>query len=406
MPIKNFFPYTYILAWVFLSFLPYIYYSTKAYAALLFFLAIFSAAYSVYYIASYKILSFFLFLFCFVAFLSIYGIELVFLGDEIFHKYGNYFIEKNRYILWLFNSMLTVVPIYVFTCKGLLNERIMKYLFFIMFGAAILAFHVTYQQMLIEAALLKSRQEEFTITAVYILLSLLPFVLLFKKNVLLQFVLLVVFFIFFILSAKRGAILLGTIGILFIIWGIISNYSIKKKFAVFIISLIVLLFLYKFTMYQLDASSYLASRFQDTLEGNSSHRDVFIKTALEYMENNYSIKALLFGIGAQGSLVANESFIHNDWVAILLEQGIVGLLLYLLFWIGFFYTWIKSWYRSKESFIAIGTLVVIGFGKTLFSMFYLPIGEGVIISSGFFAIALGYYLGKTFPQRAANEQIE
>jgi hypothetical protein len=41
-------------------------------------------------------------------------------------------------------------------------------------------------------------------------------------------------------------------------------------------------------------------------------------------------------------------------------------------------------------------LVIIGFGKSLFSMFYLPVTEIMIVSAGFYSIALGYFLGKNF----------
>lgn len=403
MRLVSVFPYAYIVAWMLLAFLPYVYYSTKAYVALQFFLAIFAFSYTVYFVANYKLIPYFKFLLLFVGILAIYGIVLIFVGDVVICRMGNYVIENNRYILWLFNSMLTVVPIYIFTCKGVLNDRVMRILFFIMLAASLLAFHVTYQQMLIEAALIDSHQEEFTITAVYILLSILPLVLLFRKHISLQFILLCVFFFFFIMSAKRGVILLGSISILVLLWGILSNYSIKKKTIFFLLSLVILAVLYKFTMHQLETSVYLASRYQDTLEGYSSQRDVYLTTIFEYMENNYSIRSFLFGIGAQGTLSVNISWAHNDWVAILLEHGIVGLLPYVAFWISFIYTWIKSWSRSRESFVVIGALVIIGFGKTLFSMFYLPIAEGVIISSGFYAIALGYYLGKTFPQYSSEE---
>ena len=156
-------------------------------------------------------------------------------------------------------------------------------------------------------------------------------------------------------------------------------------------------------MHQLETSAYLAGRYQDTLEGYSSQRDVYLTTIFNYMEDNFSIRSFFFGIGAQGTLLVNVSFAHNDWVAILLEQGVIGLLTYVLFWIGFVYSWIKSWNHSKESFVVIGSLIIIGFGKTFFSMFYLPVAEDVIIASGFYSIVLGYYLGKTFPQHSIED---
>lgn len=402
MRLVSMFPYVYIFLWIILSFLPFVYYSTKAYVALLFFFAISAMVYTIYFIGNYKLMPYFKCLFIFVALLSIYGLHLIFLGDDIFWKYANFAIPQNRYILWLLISMLSVVPIYIYTCRGELKEREMKILFFVMLASCIFAFFKTQEQMLLEAALLGSKQDEFTITVVYSFLSILPLVCLFRKNVLLQFVLLLIFFVFFILSAKRGAILLGAISVIFIIWGVLSNYSIKKKTVLFFISLAFLAGLFQFTLYQIENSPYLLLRYEDTMDGYSSHRDVFIKIILDYIDKNFSVKSFLFGFGAQKTLSVNISFAHNDWVAILLEQGVIGVLAYLLFWIGFTYTWLKS-KSNKESFVVIGSMVIIGFGKTLFSMFYLPVTEIMIISSGFYSITLGYYLGITYPMQSFSE---
>ena len=198
MRLVSMFPYVYIFLWIILSFLPFVYYSTKAYVALLFFFAISAMVYTIYFIGNYKLMPYFKCLFIFVALLSIYGLHLIFLGDDIFWKYANFAIPQNRYILWLLISMLSVVPIYIYTCRGELKEREMKILFFVMLVSCIFAFFKTQEQMLLEAALLGSKQDEFTITVVYSFLSILPLVCLFRKNVLLQFVLLLIFFVFFI----------------------------------------------------------------------------------------------------------------------------------------------------------------------------------------------------------------
>ena len=395
MRIVSTFPYIYIFTWIFLSFLPFVYYSTKVYIVLLFFLAFAALGYTCYFVANYKLIPFFKCTLLFVGILSIYGIGHYLVADDIFWPAGKIFVETNRYMLWLLISMLSVVPIYIFTCRGELTEKGMKILFFVMLISSIYAFNVSQQQMMAQAELLQTGEEEFTITVVYYFLSILPLVVLFKKNILLQFVLFSIFFAFFILSAKRGTILLGSICILFMMWGAFSKYSIKKKALFLTISLVFLLGLYEFTMYHFQNSPYFALRYRDTLNGYSSQRDVYFSTILEYMDNNFSIKSFLFGIGAQNTLKANVSFAHNDWLAIFLEQGVFGLLAYSLFWVGFIYTWIKSRCNS-DSFIVIGSLVIIGFGKSLFSMFYLPVTEIMIVSAGFYSIALGYFLGKNF----------
>ena len=395
MRIVSTFPYIYIFTWIFLSFLPFVYYSTKVYIVLLFFLAFAALGYTFYFVANYKLILFFKCTFVFVGILFIYGLGHYLVADDIFWPAGKIFVETNRYLLWLLISMLSVVPIYIFTCRGELTEKGMKILFFIMLVSSIYAFHISQQQMMIQAELLQTGEEEFTITVVYYFLSVLPLVILFKKNILLQFILFSVFFAFFILSAKRGTILLGSICILFMMWGLFSEYSIKKKILFIIVSSTFLLGLYEFTLYHFQNSPYFAIRYQDTLNGYSSQRGLLASSILEYMDNNFSIKSFLFGIGAQNTLNVTFSFAHNDWIAIFLEQGVLGLLAYALFWVSFIYTWIKLRY-NRDAFIVVGSLIIIGLGKSIFSMFYLPVTEIMIVSSGFYSIALGYFLGKNF----------
>lgn len=395
MRIVSTFPYIYLFTWIFLSFLPFVYYSTKVYIVLLFFLAFAALGYTIYYVVNYRLIPFFKCTLIFVGILSIYGIGHYIVGDSVFWPSGKIYIETNRYMLWLLISMLSVVPIYIFTCMGELTEKGLKILFFIMFISSIYAFNVSQQQMMLQAELLQTGEEEFTITVVYYFLSILPLVILFRKNILLQFVLFFVFFAFFILSAKRGAILLGSACILFMMWSFFSEYSVKKKALFITVSVLFLLGLYQFTLYHFQNSPYFAIRYQDTLNGYSSQRGLLASSILEYMDNNFSIKSFLFGIGAQNTLNVTFSFAHNDWIAIFLEQGVLGILAYTLFWLSFIYTWIKLRY-NRDAFIVVGSLIIIGFGKSIFSMFYLPVTEIMIVSSGFYSIVLGYFLGKNF----------
>ena len=395
MRIVSTFPYIYIFTWIFLSFLPFVYYSTKVYIVLLFFLAFAALGYTCYFVANYKLIPFFKCTLLFVGVLSVYGIGHFLVGDNVFWPSGKIYIETNRYMLWLLISMLSVIPIYIFTCRGELTEKGMKILFFVMLISSIYAFNVSQQQMMAQAQLLQTGEEEFTITVVYYFLSILPLVVLFKKKILLQFVLFFIFFAFFILSAKRGTILLGSMCILFMMWGLFSESSIKKKILFITVSSAFLLGLYEFTLYHFQNSPYFAIRYQDTLNGYSSQRGLLVSSILEYMDNNFSIKSFLFGIGAQNTLNVTFSFAHNDWIAIFLEQGVLGILAYTLFWLSFIYTWIKLRY-NRDAFIVVGSLIIIGLGKSIFSMFYLPVTEIMIVSSGFYSIALGYFLGKNF----------
>lgn len=390
------FPTLYLFSWIFLAFLPFVYYSTKTYLALLFFFAFSALGYTIYAIGNIKLIPYFKSTIAFVSYLTIYGIYLIFFGDEVFWESCGIIVDRYRYLLWLFISMLSVFPVYTFTCKGYLTEKGMKILFLIMTVAGIFAYYKMNQQYLLMALVEGTEQEEFTITSIYILLSALPILVVFKRMSF-QFVMLCVYFIFFVLSAKRGAIFLGGACTLFFVWSVFAESTLKKKFLVLLMTAAVCVGLFEFVSYQLEKSPYLTLRYQQTLDGYSSRRDEYNEKLLNYVLNENPTRNFVLGIGAQGTLAVNDNFAHNDWIAVLLEQGIIGLFLYLIYWLCFIYAWIKSSY-NKESFVGIGLLIIIGFGKSIFSMYYLPATEIMIISSGFFSIGLGYFLGKAYPQ--------
>ena len=79
----------------------------------------------------------------------------------------------------------------------------MKTLFFIFFVISIYAFYGGLEQQMQYAALMNLDQDEYTVTSVYSFLSLLPLVVLFKERKFLQFILLGVMLVYFVMSAKR-----------------------------------------------------------------------------------------------------------------------------------------------------------------------------------------------------------
>lgn len=390
--------YVYFLVWIVLAVFSYIYNSNFIYEPLLIFLTGTALYYTYVAVTNYKLPLYFKGTLLFVFILSLYGIFLIIVGDEIYWQATGRILRKYLYILWLIPAMLSFVPVYIFTSRGLITEREMKILFLIFFVCGINSYYGGLEQQIAYAALMmEEEQEEFTVSSVYQLLSLLPLVILFKKHQILQFIFLGVIFIFLVLSAKRGAIILGGISASLLILSMFVESSLTKKISIFFVSIALFVAIYLFINHQMESSSYFASKVQRTFEGYTSGRDEYARHILDYYRNKSTTFQMFFGIGAQGTLVANESFAHNDWLAILLEQGIFGVYIYLLYWIAFAITWIKS-RVNFEAFVVIGLLLLIGLGKSVFSMYYLPISSEMMTSSCFFAMALGFYMAKAFPQ--------
>ena len=397
MPLYRAFPYLYFFCWIFLAIFQYIYNTNYLYEPLLIFFSVTALYYSFYAISNYKLPFYFKSLFLFVGVLSAYGFVLIFLGDDVFWKAIGHNLRKYLYILWLISSMLSVVPVYVFTCRGWLNRKRMLWIFILLYALSIYAFYGALEIQKSYATLLKIDQDEYTVTSVYSFLSLMPLLLLLKNKKIVQFALLSVMLAFFILGAKRGPIIFGGMSAIILTLCMFVGCSIEEKIKLVFIEVLFFAGIVLFVAYQMSLSPHLSMRFEQTLAGNTSGRDVYVQTIWNYYLNSLNNRQMILGIGAQGTLAVNESFAHNDWLGILLENGILGVFLYGLYWIGFVYTWLKSKF-DKDSFIAIGLLIFIGIGKTIFSMYYLPATSEMMFSSGCFSIALGYYLGKVFPQ--------
>ena len=397
MYLRSLSPYLFFFCWIVLAIFPYIYKTNYLYEPLLIYFSGAALYYAYHAFTNYHLPFYFKVVFAFVCFLCLYGGMLIFLGDDVIWMTAGRNVRKYLYILWLIPCLLSVFPVYVFTCRGQLSEKGMKILFFIFLATSIYGFYGALKEQMLYAAMMRTGQEEYTITAVYSFLSLLPLVVLFKKNQYLQFILLGVMFFYFVLSAKRGAIILGSITSVFIIFSMLSNATNKKKIIVLSMFVLFAIIVYVFVNHQIETSAYFSARLDQTMEGNTSRREQYLRNILDYYFNKTTLAQFFTGIGAQGTLSVNESFAHNDWVAILLEQGVFGALFYLLYWISFVYTWIKS-RVSRDSFVVIGLLMIVGFGKSLFSVYYLPISMEMMMSSGYFAIALGYFLGKAYPQ--------
>lgn len=398
MPLHLLSPYVYFFSWIVLAVFSYIYDTNFIYEPLLLYLTGVSIYYTFESFNRYKLPIYFKTLTVFVSILCIYGVFLVLGGEDVYWRSAGRALRKYLYILWLVPSLLSVFPVYVFTCRGWLDERKMKILFFILFFCSMFAFYGGLEQQKLNAILMKTGQEEFTVTSVYAFLSIIPLVILFKDKSIIQFTLMGVMFAYFILSAKRGVVVLGGSAIVLIALAMVIQGSLTKKVAVTFTTIALMLVVYSFFHHQMENSLYFSLRVEQTLDGYTSNRDVLAKNAVEYFNTKTNFRQFVFGVGAQGSLIVNENFTHNDWLAILLEQGLLGVLLYVLYWGGFVVTWIKSRRCDRDAFVAIGLLILIGFGKTLFSMYYLPVSVEMMRSSGFFTIALGYYLGKAFPQ--------
>ena len=315
---------------------------------------------------------------------TIYGMLLVISGEKLMVRITFFEIAKTEYLKSIYKSLLPVYPFYVFTKQGLLKESTIKFWFFVFIVLAIRSFFISQTRQLEEALEQGSLAEEFTNNVGYTFVALLPALVLFYKKPVIQYLGLAVCGCFIVICMKRGAILCGVICLLWFMVVNLRKVPRKRKWIVILATVaVVIAGVYLFN-YMMETSSYFRYRLAETEAGESSGRNDLYSIFYNHFIHEDNPWKFLFGNGASATLKISYNFAHNDWLEIAINQGVVGLVIYLIYWVCYFITWRKT-KQQPQAFMAIGMIFIIYFLSTLFSMSYDSVSRCA-------AMVLGYYL--------------
>ena len=161
----------------------------------------------------------------------------------------------------------------------------------------------------------------------YSLVALFPFLLLLWDKKWIMIILMVASLVFIVFCLKRGAMICVASFLLITFYMIIR--SVKKKnaykylirFSVFII--IVAIVYAFFTVYE--DNEFLQRRF----DHGSDAREYIYTKILSGLENS-DILELFIGHGPLSTVTVSGNYAHNDWLEIVYDFGIVGLILYIM----------------------------------------------------------------------------
>ena len=188
---------------------------------------------------------------------------------------------------------------------------------------------------------------------------------------------------------KRGAILIGVATSIVLLYANVRNSSRWLKLLFAILSVIIIIGASKYVDYMIDNSAYFNARVEQTLEGDSSNRDIIYGTLWHTLLSEPNPFYFYFGRGADSTLKVAGTFAHQDWLETFCNNGLVGV--FILFF--FFYTFGKNVWKSRMyfhgmMFYSFFTLFIIIFSKTLFSASIkdLLLYESMLI--GYFAFEL------------------
>ena len=342
---------------------------------LLFALILISMYYTYVANTRYRLPTYFIGLNILIAMFTIYGAYLMILYDP-----ADYIVKRDPFIYLkkIYISLLPIYAFYVFFREKKIEEKKL----YIWIGV-----------YMIRAMILGSYATEFTNNMGYLFVSLIPACVFLYKKPLIQYVTLGYCMTFILLGMKRGAIIIGGICLIWFLWNNIKNANIRKKLSVLFLSSILCVAGFLFVRHQMDDSLYFQKRVEQTLGGNSSGRDDLFANLLDYFGNKTTPLQFAFGSGADATLKVGDNYAHNDWLEIAVNQGVLGIVIFILYWFLFAKECLSKSYNSQEK-LALQLLFVIYFMQTLFSMSY-----------NFMSTSATFILGYCLAQEKKNEQV-
>lgn len=318
-----------------------------------------------------------------------YGALLIISGKQLYiSETGVSSVRNIDYLKSIFVSLLPIYPMYYYSSRNQFTYRHLYMWLYFFIVVVFLQYFRTQREML-----MMTTSDEITNNSGYLFVALLPCLAVCKRKKFLQYILLSVFVFFILASVKRGAILIGIIASVFIIIYNILNSSRKTRIWTLLLSILILCISWQAVSHMLETSEYFLLRMEQTFEGNDSNRTSMYQNLYDVFKTQSTFMQMLFGRGAWGTLTVNMNFAHNDWLEILINQGLIGILVFIVYWVSF-YKECRNAKRSPSSRFCLFLIFFICISKTIFSMsysdmnIYLVSVLGLALADGFKEIDL------------------
>lgn len=255
----------------------------------------------------------------------------------IYFLFGEqYYIRMDGEWMYSLGNMIAIIftfslfyEFYYYSLKGKLSEKQLVIYVIVFIILSIPRYFYTEMKM-IEAMFLKGwNVEDVTNNTAYYFLEAFAFIPLIYKKKKLSLAIIATSGFFILLSAKRGAILIFAVCLLFYLPFFLKN---NKRISLLLIPVIVVMGIIAFNYFSHDA--YLLERLMKTTEGYSSGRDDIYGSIINYcLYDHFSIDTFLFGYGFNYSIKIAGNVAHNDWLELLSCSGLLGITVYLSIYI-------------------------------------------------------------------------
>lgn len=313
--------------------------------------------------------------------LSIYGIIPIIGGWTLTGVYQGMPWMNYLYLQTILSSLLPVYAFYYYSIKRDLTLNSFNIVFVVFLAFSIIAF---YQNLFSETERLE--RDEITNNAGFFFVPLIPMLHLLKLRDIWKYILLMIITAFMLMSMKRGVILAGGVmGVLFVIHHF-RGKSLRHLMNILILSVAAMCAIYLYAMELYSSSSYFQSRVEQTLSGNSSGRTYIYENYWRYFVEHTNTLEFIIGNGANATKVLLGQYAHNDWLEFAINQGVLGVILYLIYWAVFIREW-RYYQGSIECRWVLGDIIIAYFLISLYSMSF----DGMPIAA---TICLGYCLAE------------
>lgn len=267
----------------------------------------------------------------------------------------------------------SILPIYVFYYFGRRKMLTVVWFQIIAILFCLNAYALYYEnQLAIMDKLLIDEGAIQTNNSGYIIVSLLPLIAFFNKRVSTQYVGIVLILISTIMCFKRGAVIIGVIAVTYYFYNMVKMPSTSRKLIVLVFGAASAVFLYMYLDNLFLTNDYFYQRVMLTYEGDSSGRDGLFGKIWVYILENESVVELLLGGGAAATVELFGIEAHNDWLEFAIDFGMLGIVLYVFYWVTSYKYFRYAKKRLPESIVmAMGMVLLMNFVRSFFSMSFI-----------------------------------
>lgn len=295
--------------------------------------------------------------------LTIYGIFPIVNGETVYKgRFVSMTVNSYAYLQGIYISVMPIYAFYYFSLKRKLTSEKIIYVFWMLFVFSIASY---YQKIIIVTG--GTNKENMVNNVGLLFVPLIPMLLLVKIKNIWKYILALAIFGFIMLSMKRGAILTGGIMLLLFLK---QNFKVRTKqqlFYMFSFTGIAIFAMYRFVINLYEQNAFFHKRFDLTMQGYSSSRDKLYTYFWNYFIERTSALEFFFGHGANGTLSLYGQYAHNDWLEFAINQGLLGVLFYLVYWVVFTWEW-KNYQGPANCKKTLGNIIIAYFLATLHSM--------------------------------------